>query len=961
MKSNTSIYLRNRDVRRFLVIFACLGLGSAALVAQVASAAAEKKDEVLVLNPFVVDATNDSGYVTNESLSGSRFSQNLNDIPSNISVMTAEMIQDLGAFDIQEAMDWSVNALASGVGDSSSSEATGISDVERRNTTINIRGLGVSKSRNFFTWDINSDSFNVERIDTSRGPNALLFGASSLAGLANITTKQANFRDFNRVSLAYDSTGGLGRATLDVNRELIKNKLAVRLNLFTQDVDQWREYGNTKKKGAALAATWKLPAGFTLRFDSEIGDSDIISPKSAIRDQTDNWNHYTITAATTGSNAVKNAANAAAGIAVEASNVLTIDSYRPQDGPINWGGAVRSTGTNAYLQVFPVTNSAGVTQVGVPLVSLAERVTSLTAGFNSNLLIPKWSYGNLRMAGEIVEDHKTYSLFLEKKFSNNFFVEVAYNHQAQTRLWHAEDGNPNIINYDLSPTLPTGYLINGSNVNPNFLKAYITSNPGVREAIDDSDEFRALAVYQYKGPWFNIKVGGNVSYLKSHNEDHRRSLTIVNATEITGNPNYGAGINRPRFKYYLSDPGDGIIKYRDGETYMAGNAKLEYINTSGTLNKAADNELKSIMLFTSGSWGNRGQLQTTVGLRRDIGNQMNYNDVISDPITGVYQSSGLSDTNDSDVSSPSYGAVYHVTDWLSVYGNYSKSFQFGAKNLTFDNKLIPPPIGDSLEYGIRFKIGNKISGAINYYDSLEANHVVQDNGMILAAQSIYDLLGLGSVGRPVDTNIQTSTGYEFSMTGNPTRSWTITANVGLPHVTTTDTFQYAYDDWYAKNSPAWKAIPNSDPNYTTIQGNLATLEFRRTLKSQQDGFGALKLIKLTGSLLTKYTFLDGSLKGLSVGAGAKYRGKNNVSREVDTSVTPSTYVDTFVDGYFEYTLFGRYGFKWKNLKWNISLNINNPFNQLNFRYTNLTNGGLDGQTYRISTPRTARLALDVAF
>lgn len=49
-----------------------------------ASRSAAAAVDAVELSPFVVNAAKDSGYVTKDSLSGSSFSQNLDDIPSNI-------------------------------------------------------------------------------------------------------------------------------------------------------------------------------------------------------------------------------------------------------------------------------------------------------------------------------------------------------------------------------------------------------------------------------------------------------------------------------------------------------------------------------------------------------------------------------------------------------------------------------------------------------------------------------------------------------------------------------------------------------------------------------------------------------------------------------------------------------------------------------------------------------------
>ncbi|MDQ8179550.1 TonB-dependent receptor [Pelagicoccus sp. SDUM812005] len=933
--------------------FALFGLLPFALDAQVDQAEGE---DVFELSPFVVDGSGDSGYVTTQSLSGSRFSQNLSDIPANISVMTAEMMEDLGAFDMQEAMDWSVNSTASDVGDSTSSDATGIADGERRNLTIDIRGIQSTAARNFFKWSINSDKFNVGRIDTSRGPNALLFGASSLAGLNNITTKQAIFSDLNKVSTSFASEGG-GRAAIDINRVLLEDKLALRFNAFYQDIDTWRDYGNSTKDGFALAGTWKVMDGFTVRFEGEKGYSETISPKTAIRDSTNNWDHYTLAAATTGTNAQKNAANAAAGVALEGTNAAPyIDVNRPDAGAVSWGGKLISAGSNSFLKPFvDVGLTSGTVYEEASLTEPATLVTDPADKFQSALVFPDWDYGNLLMAGSVVGEHETYSLFLEKKFSDKFFMEVAYNHQDEDRKWHSQDGNPNIINYDLSQTLPDGYLIDGSNVNPNFLKPFISATPGVRQDYVQSDEYRALAIYRLAGDWFELDIGGNVSYRESRSGQYRKSLTIINGS----NPDQSVAANRPRFRHYLTDPLDQFTQYRDGETYTIGDSVLEFVNAGNGAGQAHTvDELTSMMLFTSGSWGEKGKLKTTVGIRRDKFNVDAYNTYIADPVTKEYLRSELSDNDADTIDSPSYGAVYHLTDSVSLYGNYSKSFVFGDKRqLSFLGETVAPPIGESTEFGLRFRLGRKLSGSIGTYDSLQENNPINVNNIINRVGLIHERLGLGELGQRSDTATTTSTGYEIYVTGNPTKSWTLTANLAFPETSNTDSYGFAMDEYLAQETTRWLALAAEDADPTTpdyVQGVIDGINTIIANRRSTDGLSNTRVQKMNGSVLTKYTFRDGALKGFAFGGGVKYRGKNNINRTAEGD-------DIFVDDYYEMTTFARYGFHWQDLKWNVSLNVTNPFDDLNFRYTTVNATTLDGVTYRISAPRSAKLGLDVEF
>ncbi|MGH7944354.1 MAG: hypothetical protein ACREH8_11615 [Opitutaceae bacterium] len=71
------------------------------------AAAAEQKP--VELSPFVVDDTKDVGYLATNTLAGSRFNTALKDTPATISVMTSEFLSDIGATQIEEALQYAVN------------------------------------------------------------------------------------------------------------------------------------------------------------------------------------------------------------------------------------------------------------------------------------------------------------------------------------------------------------------------------------------------------------------------------------------------------------------------------------------------------------------------------------------------------------------------------------------------------------------------------------------------------------------------------------------------------------------------------------------------------------------------------------------------------------------------------------------------------------------------------------
>lgn len=191
-------------------------------------------EEIVVLSPFEVTGSRDTGYQATETLAGTRIRTNLKDVASAISVITEEFLKDVGATDSSTLLQYTPNAEVAGTRGTFAGlgNATG---VDESGNLINpagaqrVRGLAAAdNTRDFFGTDIPWDSFNVDRIDINRGANSFLFGLGSPAGIVNASTRSAEYTNRGRVEARIGSYGS-ARGTLDVNQQLIENRLAIRI------------------------------------------------------------------------------------------------------------------------------------------------------------------------------------------------------------------------------------------------------------------------------------------------------------------------------------------------------------------------------------------------------------------------------------------------------------------------------------------------------------------------------------------------------------------------------------------------------------------------------------------------------------------------------------------------------------------------------------------------------------
>lgn len=191
-------------------------------------------DDVFELSPFTVDASEDTGYIATSTLAGTRLRSDLKDLGSAISVVTKEFMDDIGAVDNETLLSYTTGTEVGGTYSSYTGAGDGASLNERGsfnspNQNTRVRGLtSADNTVNFFRTDVPWDGYNVDRVDMQRGPNSMLFGLGSPAGIINANTQEAQFNDFNKIEFRFGSFGSL-RGTFNFNRELIDDVLAVRV------------------------------------------------------------------------------------------------------------------------------------------------------------------------------------------------------------------------------------------------------------------------------------------------------------------------------------------------------------------------------------------------------------------------------------------------------------------------------------------------------------------------------------------------------------------------------------------------------------------------------------------------------------------------------------------------------------------------------------------------------------
>lgn len=236
----------NRKIVTTRYALVCMMLAAAPrLLAQAAptqpSTATPVDEAVVELSPFTVNAAEDAGgYVAKNTLAGSRVRTELKDVGSAISVVTTQFLKDTGATNSQTLLKYTTNTEVGGLGGNFAGLGNGgnLNDSGVRmspHTNTRVRGLSeADNTRDFFLTDIPWDSFNVDRVDLQRGPNAILFGIGKPAGVINNSINAASFKDANKAEFRFGSYGSV-RTSGDINKVIMRDELAIRLSAVDDD------------------------------------------------------------------------------------------------------------------------------------------------------------------------------------------------------------------------------------------------------------------------------------------------------------------------------------------------------------------------------------------------------------------------------------------------------------------------------------------------------------------------------------------------------------------------------------------------------------------------------------------------------------------------------------------------------------------------------------------------------
>lgn len=210
-------------------------------------------------------------YLTSEIGSATKTLTPLRDIPQAISVVTNEQIKDQMLMSISDVVRY----------------MPGISAHQGENNRDDVVIRGNRSSADFFLNGIRDDVqyyrdlYNLDRVETMKGPNAMIFGRGGGGGVINRVTKEAYQGDSRELSMQAGSFSSK-RISGDLNQSL-NQTFAFRLNGLYENSGSFRRFVDLERYGINPTLTilpsnqTRITVGFEHFHDGRTADRGITS------------------------------------------------------------------------------------------------------------------------------------------------------------------------------------------------------------------------------------------------------------------------------------------------------------------------------------------------------------------------------------------------------------------------------------------------------------------------------------------------------------------------------------------------------------------------------------------------------------------------------------------------------------------------------------------------------------
>ncbi|WP_043237469.1 TonB-dependent siderophore receptor [Stutzerimonas azotifigens] len=221
------------------------------------------------LDDVIVEASREvghgpvQGYRALRSASATRNDTALAEVPQSLSVVPAQVLQDLDSSRIERALDF-----AGGVARQNDFGGLTLYEYSVRGlTTSEFYRDGFSANRGYMNAP---DAANLERVEVLKGPASSLYGRGDPGGTVNLVSKRPLPEAFARLDLSAGRWDRY-RSTLDISTPLDdQGDMLLRTNLAIEDNDSFRDYRSGERQLFAPSFSWSLAPETRLLVQAEV-------------------------------------------------------------------------------------------------------------------------------------------------------------------------------------------------------------------------------------------------------------------------------------------------------------------------------------------------------------------------------------------------------------------------------------------------------------------------------------------------------------------------------------------------------------------------------------------------------------------------------------------------------------------------------------------------------------------
>lgn len=556
-----------------------------------ASANGGGTNQTIVLTPFEVSTTKEQGYFTPNTLAGTRLNNNIADIPSSVTVVTQQELLDTNSTNINDIFRYQANTEGASTYTPVTMVRSNVADVlGTQNALVSgnrVRGLNsadLEVDDYFSSPRLPFDSYNTQSVEIDRGPNSILFGTGSPAGIVNDSRTQAQLNlNSGNVSLE-GASWGTYRQTAGFNVSVIPDVLALYIAQMynSQGYEQKPSGDITRREYAAFTLVpfknhkTQIRGSFEYYNDNDnqpnfLTPVDFVTPWIAsgrpVYDPQTDMVTFLSTGKTMGPYAAGTTYPNYVGILQSQMTVSTSPYFVPSLAYASSGHYIMGLDSTGTMDYFYKGQQSGYSVQTIPSPMTASQALVNEQEFTESVNLPNpaayqiwqppsvtsdgiynWQTINIDASSRMLTDAKTYYLDFQQEILPNLNFDAGWFRQ---EIWQWQDepfsqANATTVYVDTNEYLPNGAA--NPHVGSPFIDAY------------QSDEFEE----------------------PENNNNLRASLEYeLNTKDFL--PNWlGDILGHHRLMAVVSQHDDVQWAYRYRESFIGGDAN--YLPTSATLN-----------------------------------------------------------------------------------------------------------------------------------------------------------------------------------------------------------------------------------------------------------------------------------------------------------------------------------------------------------------------------------------